>query len=61
MRGRIARGILVAALLVALSGCRISRNIRDLSPVTDPPLTELERNLDYSDPDDGRANYIFGS
>ena len=50
------------ALLVLLwpaAGCRISRHIVDLEPTTGPSLQELERNLDYQDPDQGRADYIF--
>jgi hypothetical protein len=59
MGTRLRRTVLIAAALLALAGCRVSRDIRDLDPVTHPPLTELERHLTYTDPDDGRSNYIL--
>jgi len=51
------RMLLIAAVM-ALAGCHISRHIRDLEPVRRPSLTDLERNLTYVDPDDGRSTYL---
>jgi hypothetical protein len=56
---RVKRLLLAAFVLAALVGCKISRNIVDLKPVRQPPLTELERNLTYTDPDDGRPDYVL--
>ena len=51
-------GILLIAALMMLAGCHISRHIRDLDPVRRPSLADLERNLTYVDPDDGRSTYL---
>jgi len=59
MRMRIACSALIVVLALGVTGCRISRHIRDLPPVTRPPLPELESHLTYTDPDDGRPDYIF--
>jgi ABC-type oligopeptide transport system substrate-binding subunit len=48
----------VALCLCALSGCGPSDNIRDLAPPPEPQLQDLERHLDYVDPDAGRPNYV---
>jgi hypothetical protein len=45
-------------MLLGTWGCEISRKIRDLEPVRYPPLNRLEEHLDYSDPDDGRPDYV---
>ncbi len=46
--------------LLCISGCTISRRIRDVEPPRQPPLQELEQHLDYTDPDAGEPDYIVG-
>ncbi len=51
--------VLLALAIVWTAGCRISRNIVDVAPAVDvPPLQDLERHLDYQDPDAGRPDYV---
>ncbi|MDP6439232.1 MAG: hypothetical protein QGH74_06340 [Candidatus Brocadiia bacterium] len=53
----IAAAALLAGLLSA--GCPMSRNIVDLQPRQGQPrLEQLERNLNYADPDAGRPDYV---
>ena len=53
----IATVALLAGLLSA--GCPMSRNIVDLQPRQGQPrLEQLERNLNYADPDAGRPDYV---
>ncbi len=58
MRRLLIMLLCCAAIAWALTGCRISHEIRDLDRVTRPPLTELEGHLTYRDPDAGRGDYI---
>jgi hypothetical protein len=51
--------ILSLIALLSLGGCSISRHIVDVQPPDQPPLQNLEGNLDYVDPDQGRPDYIF--
>ena len=50
----------VAALAVlALSACRMSHNIIDLDPPAGlPHLEQLDRHMNYVDPDAGRTDYV---
>lgn len=59
-RERLRRRLVVLLLtgIWALCGCAISRRIVDIEPPDQPPLQNLERHLDYTDPDDGRPDYI---
>ena len=50
--------LMIVAALWALGGCGISRHIVDINPPPQPHLQHLERHLDYTDPDDGRPDYI---
>ena len=51
---------LLSFVCLALGGCTISRHIRDLEPPADEPsLEQLDRHLDYTDPDDGRPDFII--
>ena len=51
---------LAAVLWLALAmGCSISRNIVEIDPPPQPSLTELEDNLDYTDPDTGEEDYVI--
>jgi len=53
-----ACALAVAFCLCALSGCGPSGNIRDLTPPAQPPLPDLEKHLNYVDPDAGRPDYV---
>ncbi len=57
MRG-IRRIVVTLAVLLALSGCSISHNIVDITPPKQPPLQDLDKHLDYVDPDRGRPSYV---
>ena len=55
------RLVIVAMVLISywLAGCGVSRNIVDLTPPPNqPPLQELEKHLNYHDPDAGRPDYV---
>jgi hypothetical protein len=41
-----------------MAGCTVAREIVELDPPSQPHLSDLERHLDYVDPDDGRPDYI---
>jgi hypothetical protein len=56
MRG--VKLLLLLATMSAVGGCAISRTIADVTPPTQPDLTQLEQHLDYVDPDDGQPDYI---
>ena len=55
------RIVVTLALLLALSGCSISRNIIDITPPPQPPLQDLDKHLNYVDPDEGRPTYVVPS
>lgn len=55
----LKRIVMLLVILPAMIGCTISRNIVDLQPVQQPTLQELEQRLDYTDPDNGRPDYII--
>jgi len=49
----------VFLVVVLVGGCSTSDTIRRLPPPTGlPSLVDLEKHLDYRDPDDGRPDYI---
>jgi len=49
----------VVLVTLAVAGCAIPRHIVELvPPPQQPPLQELERHLDYQDPDAGRPDYV---
>jgi hypothetical protein len=52
------RIVVTLAILFALGGCSISHNIIDIKPPPQPPLQDLEKHLDYVDPDQGRPTYV---
>ena len=56
------RGIALALVVFVgfqAAGCRISRHIVDLAPSSElPRLEDLERHLDYVDPDAGQPDYV---
>jgi len=51
--------LVLAAMFCTQLGCTISREIVDVAPPDQPRLENLEQNLTYRDPDDGRSDYIF--
>lgn len=59
---KTARRSLYVMLSVGLlwgSGCTVSRNIVAISPPPDQPqLQELEKHLNYTDPDAGQPDYV---
>jgi len=50
----------VVAFLVLTSapGCTVPDHIADVQRPHQPPLQQLEQNLDYQDPDAGEPDYI---
>ncbi len=50
---------LLTAWVAMNAGCRVSRNVADIEPAPQPPLSRLEQHLDYRDPDAGRPNYLI--
>jgi hypothetical protein len=59
--GRRTRLALLGVLILILPvcGCSTSDTIRRLPPPAGlPSLVDLEKHLDYKDPDDGRPDYI---
>lgn len=46
------------ALCLLLCGCSLSRHIVAITPPAQPPLQELDKHLDYVDPDEGRPTYV---
>lgn len=55
----LTRFILFVVALALLAGCTISRAIVDIKPPHQPPLQQLDQNLAYTDPDEGRPDYII--
>ncbi|KPK59010.1 MAG: hypothetical protein AMK73_08885 [Planctomycetes bacterium SM23_32] len=53
------RTIVAVVALWMLGGCSISRHIMDIQPPAQPSLQDLERHLDYQDPDDGEPDYVI--
>jgi hypothetical protein len=50
----------LAAVLLMVCGCGVSREIRNVRPPAgQPSLEELDRHLDYVDPDAGRPSYVI--
>ena len=57
MAGRL---VIIVLLLLALTGCKVSREIIQLERPSDlTPLPQLERHMDYVDPDDGKPDYLI--
>jgi len=50
--------VVICASLCALAGCSTSRKIVNLPPLSQPPLQELDRHLTYTNPYDGRPDYV---
>lgn len=54
------RGLILLATFLPLAvGCSVSRRIRPVDPPPQPPLSRLEQNLDYVDPDAGEPDYVI--
>lgn len=57
--GRALKLTVVALAVLAVSGCRLSHKIIDLEPPAGlPPLEQLDRDMNYVDPDAGRPDYV---
>jgi len=50
------RLLMLAAVLAGAAGCTVSRTIIEVQPPEQPPLQDLDRHLDYVDPDAGRLH-----
>jgi len=58
-RGRLQPGCGLLLLALLVTGCTTSDTIIKLPPPKGlPDLADLEKHLDYKDPDDGRPDYI---
>ncbi len=58
---RVVPILVLAVMFCTQVGCTISREIVDVAPPAQPRLENLEQNLTYTDPDEGRPDYIFAS
>ena len=56
----LALTVAVGCILLFSCGCAITRNIEPIDPVQQVHLDRLDHNLDYTDPDAGRTNYLRG-
>ena len=54
-----ARRLIAAmALCLLLGGCLVGGHVVTLTPPAQPPLKDMDKHLNYVDPDEGRPTYV---